>query len=88
MIMKKQNFHKKLLLKTTRISHLSNLNTIYGGNIAVGGNDPVRLTENPCIISDMDTCQTVTEPIKPTEAIRCTHTIGNGQNPDGTPCTF
>ncbi|MCH2192562.1 hypothetical protein [Kordia sp.] len=23
-----------------------------------------------------------------TEYHRCGHTIGNGQNPDGTPCTF
>ena len=86
--MKKQNFNKRLNLKTTQISNLSNLHRIYGGNIAVGANNPVQLTENPCIISDMNTCQTVTEPIKLTEAIRCTHTIGNGQNPDGTPCRF
>lgn len=80
--MKKQNFNKKLALKTIQISNLSNLRNILGGNVAV------RFTENPCIISDVNTCQTVTEPIKLTEAIRCTHTIGNGQNPDGTPCTF
>lgn len=77
--MKKQNFQKRLALKSTRISHLTN---IYGGNT------PVRFTENPCIISDVETCKTVTEPIKLTQAIRCGHTIGNGQNPDGTPCTF
>ncbi|WP_298519569.1 hypothetical protein [uncultured Kordia sp.] len=75
--MKKQNFKKKLSLKTTRISSLSNSNTVYGGNI------PVRFTDNPCIISDVDNCTT-----KQTQAIRCGHTIGNGQNPDGTPCTF
>ncbi|EDP98473.1 hypothetical protein U8527_20940 [Kordia algicida OT-1] len=79
--MKKQNFQKKLAFKTTKISHVSYLNTVRGGAAA-------RFTENPCIISDVDTCQTVTEPIKLTEAIRCTHTIGNGQNPDGTPCKF
>ncbi len=76
------------MLKTTQISNLSNPNAIFGGNIAVGGNIPIRLTENPCIISDMNTCQTVTEPIKLTEAIRCTHTIGNGQDGNGNPCTF
>ncbi|KAB8151136.1 hypothetical protein EZY14_019860 [Kordia sp. TARA_039_SRF] len=78
--MKKQHFQKKLALKATRVSDLTNL---YGGNTQT----PVRFTDNPCIISDMETCKTVTEPIKLTEALRCTHTIGNGQNPDGTPCT-
>ncbi|WP_298417048.1 hypothetical protein [uncultured Kordia sp.] len=80
--MRKLNFHKKLSLKTTRISNLSNVNAIFGGTAAV------RFTENPCIISNVNTCQTVTEPIKLTEALYCTHTIGNGQNPDGTPCKF
>ncbi|WP_162819740.1 hypothetical protein [Kordia sp. SMS9] len=80
--MKKQNFQKKLALKATKISKLT---AIYGGNVNV--NEPIRFTRNPCIISDVDTCKTVTEPIKLTEALYCTHTIGNGQNPDGTPCT-
>ncbi|MEM6720808.1 MAG: hypothetical protein AAF611_15870 [Bacteroidota bacterium] len=87
--MKKQNFHKKLVLKSTRISRISQ---IYGGNVAVGVNipisEPIRITENPCIISDVNTCQTVKPCPKQTQAIRCGHTIGNGQNPDGTPCTF
>ena len=80
--MKKQKFQKRLSLKARKISNLSILNTVSGGIVAV------RFTENPCIISDVNTCQTVTEPIKITEALYCTHTIGNGQNPDGSPCTF
>ncbi|PTX60004.1 hypothetical protein C8N46_10710 [Kordia periserrulae] len=76
--MKKQHFQKKLALKATRVSNLTAIN---------GGNTPVRFTENPCIISDVETCTTVQEPVKLTEALRCTHTIGNGLNPDGTPCT-
>jgi hypothetical protein len=88
MIMKKQSFQKKLVLKSTRISRLSQ---IYGGNLNVNANEPVdaepiRFTENPCIISDVDTCKTV-DPCQ-IQAIRCGHTIGNGQNPDGTPCKF
>ena len=78
--MKKQNVHQKLSLNATRISQLSNLNKIYGGA------DAVRFTENPCIISDVETCQT--EPVKITEAIRCTHTIGNGLDIDGNPCKY
>lgn len=85
MTMKKQKFQKKLALKSTRIS---NLYMIYGGSVNVNANTPVRFTENPCIISDVDTCKTVTEPVKLTKALYCGHTIGNGQNPDGTPCTF
>ncbi len=81
--MKKQNFQKKLVLRTTTISAVSNLNTIRGG-LAVA----VRFTENPCIISDVETCKTVQEPIEITEALYCTHTIGNGLNPDGTPCRY
>ncbi len=80
--MKKLNFQRKLSLKTTRISRLSNMNTIFGGMVAV------RFTENPCIISDVNTCQTVTEPIKITEALYCTHTIGNGQDGNGNPCKY
>jgi len=72
--MKKQKFEKKLCLRVRKISQLSNLETIIGGR---------TLTCNPCIISDVKTCQPLF-----TEAHRCTHTIGNGQNPDGTPCTF
>jgi len=81
--MKKQNFQKKLVLKTTTISAISNLNTVRGGAVAVA-----RFTENPCIISDVDTCKTVTEPIKLTEELRCTHTIGNGLDINGNPCTY
>jgi len=80
--MKKQKFEKRLSLKARKISNLSITNTVYGGLVAV------RFTENPCIISDVNTCQTVTDPVKQTEAIRCGHTIGNGQNPDGTPCKY
>lgn len=81
--MKKQNFQKKLVLKTTTISSIANLNSIRGGiDVAV------RFTENPCIISDVDTCTTVTEPIKITNALRCTHTIGNGLDINGNPCTY
>ncbi|MEM6685640.1 MAG: hypothetical protein AAF617_07555 [Bacteroidota bacterium] len=88
--MKKQNFQKKLTLKSTRISNLS---TIYGGNVAanvpVGGDVPVRFTENPCYITDMNTCQTVKPCQEPkTQAIRCGHTIGNGQDTNGNPCTY
>lgn len=80
--MKKQNFQRKLSLKTTRISQLTNMSSIFGGAV------PVRFTENPCIISDVNTCQTVTEPIKVTEALYCTHTIGNGQDGNGNPCKY
>lgn len=87
--MKKQNFQKKLNLKSTRISNLSK---IYGGNVAAANADAdvhAYFTENPCIISDVDTCKTVKPcPVEVTQAIRCGHTIGNGQNPDGTPCTY
>lgn len=84
--MKKQNFQKKLVLKTTTISAISNLYAVRGGVIA--GGVAVKFTENPCIISDVNTCQTVTEPIKITEALRCTHTIGNGQDGNGNPCAY
>ncbi|MBC8755555.1 hypothetical protein H2O64_12835 [Kordia sp. YSTF-M3] len=83
--MKKQNFQKKLVFRTTTISNVTNLNRIRGG---VGG-VAVRFTDNPCIISDVETCKTVTqEPIKLTEALYCTHTIGNGQDGNGNPCTY
>ncbi|WP_046743066.1 hypothetical protein [Kordia zhangzhouensis] len=78
--MKKQNLQQKLSLHVTRISQLSNLNLIYGGQ------DAVRFTKNSCVISDVETCQT--EPIKITEAIRCTHTLGNGLDINGNPCTY
>ena len=83
--MKKQNFKTKLAFKTTTISAVSNLNRIHGGaNVVV-----IRFTENPpCIISDMNTCKTVTDPIKITEQLRCTHTIGNGLDIDGNPCAY
>jgi hypothetical protein len=81
--MKKQNFQKKLVLRTTTISSVSNLSIIRGGVVAV------RFTDNPCIISDVETCKTVTpQPIKLTEALYCTHTIGNGQDGNGNPCTY
>jgi hypothetical protein len=80
--MKRQHFKTKLLLRTTRISDLSILNKVSGGFVAV------RFTDNPCIISDVNTCKTVTEPIQITEALYCTHTIGNGQDGNGNPCTF
>ena len=72
--MKKQNFQKKLNLKSRKISNLTTKREIIGGR---------TLTCNPCIISDVETCTS----IKQTQAIRCGHTIGNGQNPDVTPCT-
>ncbi|WP_046756359.1 hypothetical protein [Kordia jejudonensis] len=34
-----------------------------------------------CPVSGFTTCGTTDYP-------RCTHTIGNGQNPDGTPCKY
>ena len=77
--MKKQKLERRLSLKTRKISNLSRQQSIVGG---------ATLTCNPCVISDVNTCPTVTDPIKITQAIRCGHTIGNGQNPDGTPCKF
>ncbi|WP_420570727.1 hypothetical protein [Kordia sp.] len=71
--MKKQHFQKKLSLKSRKISKLTTNHEIIGGR---------TFTCNPCIISDVNTCTTE----KPTQAIRCGHSIGNGQNPDGTPC--
>ena len=75
--MKKQRLEKKLFLRTTKISHLSTPEKIIGGR---------TITCNPCIISDVKTCQTVPVPI--TDAICCTHTIGNGLDIDGNPCTY
>lgn len=73
--MKKQKFEKRLSLTVRKISNLSMQAEIIGGR---------TLTCNFCLITDEKTCQIV--PL--TEAHRCTHTIGNGQNPDGSPCTF
>ncbi|MFK7747737.1 MAG: hypothetical protein AB8B65_05070 [Kordia sp.] len=77
--MKKQKFEKRLSLKARKVSNLTTQQAIIGGG---------SFTCNPCIISDVNTCQITEEPIKITQAIRCGHTIGNGQNPDGTPCNF
>jgi hypothetical protein len=89
MIMKKQHFQKRLTLKATRISQL---NGIYGGNNAnepVGQNPYEGFTKNPCIISDVNTCITVKPcPVQQTQAIRCGHTIGNGLDINGNPCTY
>jgi hypothetical protein len=71
------------VLKTTTISIVSNLSTIRGGAIVAA-----KFTENPCIISDVNTCQTVTDPIKITAEIRCTILFGNGQDGNGNPCTY
>ena len=73
--MKKQKFEKKLSLKARKISNLTTQRAIIGGG---------SFACNQCIISDVDTCTS----IKITRQLRCGHTIGDGQNPDGTPCTY
>ncbi len=73
--MKKQKFEKRLCLKARKISSLNAQEGIKGG---------ATLICTPtvgCPPSNFKTCGTTDYP-------RCTHTIGNGQNPDGTPCTF
>jgi len=73
--MKKQKFEKRLCLKARKISNLTMQEGIKGGATLACG-----LTDN-CFPSNFKTCGTTDYP-------RCTHTIGNGQNPDGTPCTY
>jgi hypothetical protein len=76
--MKKQKFEKKLSLRARKISNFIEQSAI------VGGATMLCVTQ-PNTLSYIELgCNTIAI----TQAIRCGHTIGNGKNPDGTPCTY
>ena len=52
---------------------MSKISKVGNENAIIGGATTFCLTQPICAITDQP---------------RCTHTIGNGQNPDGSPCTF